>query len=70
MQDYQVSCLQECEMMIMRAYEVVSMHVAKACYINIYPSIDEPFRFNASLRHSLGTHVVIPIVTLVLIANT
>ena len=49
-------------MAIMRAYEVASMHVSKACYINMYRNIDEPFRFNASLRHTL--------VTLVLIANT
>ena len=46
----------------MRAYEVASMHVSKTCYINMYRNIDEPFRFNASLRHTL--------VTLVLIANT
>ena len=60
--DFQVSCLHECQMAIMRAYEVASMHVSKTCYINMYRNIDEPFRFNASLRHTL--------VTLVLIANT
>ena len=49
-------------MAIMRAYEVASMHVSKTCYINMYQNIDEPFQFNASLRHTL--------VTLVLIANT
>ena len=48
-------------MATMHAYEVVSMHVSKACYINMYRCIDEPFWFNASLWHTL--------VTLVLIAN-
>ena len=38
------------------------MHVSKAFYINIYQTIDEPFWFNANLRHTL--------VTLVLIVNT
>ena len=62
MHDYQVSCLHECQMAIMRAYEVASIHVSKACYINMYQSIEEPFQFNANLRHTL--------VTLVLIAST
>ena len=29
------------------------MHVPKPYYINMYVSIDEPFWFNASLRHIL-----------------
>ena len=62
MHDYQVSCLHECQMAIMRASEVASIHVSKACYINMYQSIEEPFQFNANLRHTL--------VTLVLIAST
>ena len=46
----------------MRAYKVARMRVSKPCYINMYRNIDEPFQFNASLRHI--------IVNLVLIVNT
>ena len=60
--DYQVTCLHECQVVIMCAYEVASMHVSKPCYINMYLSIDEPFRFNISLRHIL--------VNLALVVNT
>ena len=64
-----MTCLDECQMAIMRAYEVASMHLSKACYINMYRSIDEPLRFNARLRYTLVTLVIIDIVTLFLIAN-
>ena len=59
---HQLACLLEYQLAIMRAYEVVSMNVSKPYYINMYSSIDEPFKFNISHRHIL--------VTLVLVVNT
>ena len=57
-----MACLHECQVAIMRAYEVASMHRSKPCYINMSLTIDEPFWFNASLRHIL--------VNLALVVNT
>ena len=35
------------------------MRVFKPCCINMLSSIDEPFRFNASLRHIIVNHVLV-----------
>ena len=59
MYDHRVSHLYKCQVVIVHAYEEVSMHLSKPCHISMCLNIHEPFGFDANLRHILETLVLI-----------